>query len=117
VIACATYIDGLMSPLLDDALEVAVRLGRGGLGTAVIFPTGREMSSPEGSRHSSLSLGLGEPASDPRALCVGPSARDGGWFLWRDHRGKFRPFANRGPSVRWLAPGDDMALPFAVDDR
>lgn len=117
VVVCATYVDGLMSPLLDDALEVAVRLGRGGLGTAVVMPTSREMSSPEGSTHSSLSLGLGEPASDPRVFCVGPSARDGGWFLWRDRRGRFRPFANRGPAVRWLAPGDDMAMPFANDDR
>lgn len=117
VIACATYVDGLASPLLDDALEVAVRLGRGALGVAVLMPTSREMSSPEGSTHASLSLGLGEPASDPRVLCVGPSARDGGWFLWRDRRGHFRPFANRGPSVRWLAPGDDMAMPFASDDR
>jgi hypothetical protein len=28
-----------------------------------------------------------------------------------------RPFANRGPAVRWLAPGDDMAYPFATNDR
>jgi hypothetical protein len=116
-IVCATYVEGLTSPLLDDALEFAARVGRGGRGTLVVFPTGREMSSAEGSTHSSLSLGLAEPASDPRAVCVGPSARDGGWFLWRDRKGKFRPFANRGPSVRWLAPGDDLAYPFSVDDR
>jgi hypothetical protein len=75
------------------------------------------MSSPGDSIHSSLSLGLAEPASDPRVFCVGPSARDGGWFLWRDRRGHMRPFANRGPSIRWLAPGDDLAYPFASDDR
>jgi hypothetical protein len=117
VIVCATYVEGQTSPLFDDALEFAVRLGRGGRGTAVVLPTGREMSSPEGSVHSSLSLGMTEPAADPRAFCTAPSSRDGGWFLWRDRRGKFRPFANRGPVVRWLAPGDDMAYPFALDDR
>jgi hypothetical protein len=75
------------------------------------------MSSPEGSNHSSLSLGMAEPAADPRVFCAAPSSRDGGWFLWRDRRGKIRPFANRGPGIRWLAPGDDMAYPFAVNDR
>jgi hypothetical protein len=83
----------------------------------VIFPTGREMSSPPTSRHSSLSLGLGEPASDPRVFAVGPSARDGRWFLWRDRRGRLRPFANRSPALRFLAPGDDIAYPFADEDR
>jgi hypothetical protein len=117
VVVCATYVEGLTSPLLDDALEFAVRLGRGGAGTAIVMPTGREMSSPEGSTHSSLSLSLADPAADPRVFCVGPSARDGGWFLWRDRRGRLRPFANRGPAVRWLAPGDDMAYPFSVNDR
>jgi hypothetical protein len=117
VIVCASYVEGTTSPLLDDALEFATRLGRGGRGTPVVMPTGREMSSPPGSTHCSLSLGLGEPASDPRVFCIGPSARDGGWFLWRDRRGKLRPFANRGPSVRWLAPGDDLAYPFALEER
>jgi hypothetical protein len=117
VIVCSTYVDGLTSRLLDDALEFATKLGRGGRGSVVIMPTGREMSSPGDSIHSSLSLGLAEPASDPRVFCVGPSARDGGWFLWRDRRGRMRPFANRGPSIRWLAPGDDLAYPFASDDR
>jgi hypothetical protein len=117
VIVCASYVEGTNSPLLDDALEFATRLGRGGRGAPVVLPTGREMSSPPGSTHSSLSLGLVEPASDPRVFCIGPSARDGGWFLWRDRRGKLRPFANRGPSVRWLAPGDDLAYPFALEER
>jgi hypothetical protein len=117
VIVCATYVEGTTSPLLDDALEVAWRLGRNGRGTLVVLPTGREMSSPEGSVHSSLSLSYSDPASDPRVLCAGPSARDGRWFLWRDRRGHLRPFANRGPAVRFIAPGDDMASPFAVDDR
>jgi hypothetical protein len=117
VVLCATSVEGLTSPLLDDALDFAARLGRSGLGTFVVMPTGREMSSPADSLHSSLSLGLAEPASDPRIFCVGPSARDGGWFLWRDRQGKLRPFANRGPAVRWLAPGDDLAFPFASDDR
>lgn len=117
VIVCATYVEGTSSPLLDDALEVAWRLGRNGRGTVVALPTGREMSSPEGSVHSSLSLGYSDPASDPRVFCVGPSARDGRWFLWRDRRGRLRPFANRGPAVRFIAPGDDMASPFAADDR
>jgi len=116
-VVCATYVEGLTSPLLDDALEFAVRVGRAGRGTIVVFPTGREMSSPEGATHSSLSLGLADPASDPRVFCVGPSARDGGWFLWRDSKGKFRPFANRGPAVRYLAPGDDLAYPFVANDR
>ncbi len=117
VIVCATYVEGQTSPMLDDALELAVRVGRGGRGTVVVMPTGREMSSPHDSVHSSLSLGLGEPAADPRVFCIGPSARDGGWFLWLDRRGRLRPFANRGPSVRFLAPGDDMAYPFAEEER
>jgi hypothetical protein len=112
VILCATNVDGQWSPMLDDALELASRLGRRGQGTPVILPCGRETSSPEGSVHSSLSLGTGEPASDPRVFCVGPSGHDGGWFLWRDRRGRLHPFANRGPALRWLAPGDDVALPF-----
>jgi len=81
------------------------------------MPTGREMSSPPESLHSSLSIGPADPGSDPRVFCVGPSARDGGWFVWRDRHGRLRPFANRGPAVRFLAPGDDMAFPFATDDR
>jgi hypothetical protein len=117
VIVCATYVEGQTSMLLDDALEFAARLGRMGRGTLVVMPTGREMASPSHSIHSSLSLAVSDPAGDPRVFCVGPSARDGGWFLWRDRHGKLRPFANRGPSVRWLAPGDDMAAPLAADDR
>lgn len=117
VVVCATYLEGQTSPMLDDALELAARVGRGGRGAVVVMPTGREMSSPRGSLHSSLSLGLAEPAADPRVLCVGPSARDGGWFLWRDRLGRLRPFANRGPAVRFLAPGDDLAHPFSVEDR
>jgi hypothetical protein len=117
VIVCATAVEGQSSPLLDDALTFATTLGRMGRGTIVVMPTGREMSSPAESVHSSLSLGLAEPASDPRVFCIGPSARDGGWFLWRDRRGKIRPFANRGPAVRWLAPGDDLAYPFADNDQ
>jgi hypothetical protein len=117
VIVCATSVEGQSSVLLDDALAFATVLGRGGLGTIIVMPTGREMSSPADSIHSSLSLGMAEPASDPRIFCVGPSARDGNWFLWRDRRGKIRPFANRGPAIRWLAPGDDLAYPFSKDDR
>ncbi len=117
VIVCATYLEGQTSPMLDDALELAAKVGRGGRGTLVVMPTGREMSSPQGTLHSSLSLGLSEPAADPRVLCVGPSARDAGWFLWRDRVGRLRPFANRGPAVRFLAPGDDLAHPFSCEDR
>jgi hypothetical protein len=116
VVVCATYVEGAGSPMLDDALEMAVRLGRGGKGTAVVLPTGRETSSPPGSLHASLSLGFADPASDPRVFCVGPGARGGGWFCFRDRRGRFRPFANRGPAVRWLAPGDDIAYPFATPE-
>ena len=117
VVLCATYVEGASSPMLDDALAYARRLGRAGRGALVVLPTGRDASSPEGSVHASWSLGFGEPASDPRALCVGPGARGGGWFLWRDRRGAYRPFANRGPAVRWLAPGDDIVHPFAVPER
>lgn len=117
VIVCATYLESTSSPMLDDALEVAAHLGRQGRGTPVVLPTGRETSSPGTSLHASLSLAFGDPASDPRAHCVAPSGRAGGWFLWRDSRGKLRPFANRGPAVRWLAPGDDLAYPFASRDR
>jgi hypothetical protein len=117
VVVCATSVEGQTSPLLDDALEFAVQLGRGGRGAAVVFPTGREMSSPRDTLHSALSLPLGDPASDPRVCCVGPSGRDGRWFLWRDKKRKLRPFANRGPALRFLAPGDDLAYPFSDEDR
>jgi hypothetical protein len=117
VIVCATYVEATTSPMLDDALQAAVSLGRGGRGTAIILPTGRETSSPEGSIHASLSLALGDPASDPRVHCAAPSGSGGGWFLWRDSHGTLRPFANRGPAVRWLAPGDDLGYPFAVRER
>jgi hypothetical protein len=117
VIVCASYVENTTSPLLDDALEFAVRMGRGGLGTAVVIPTGREISSPAGSVHASLTLDFGDPASDPRVLCVAPSGRRGGWFFWTDKTGKRRPFANRGPAVRIAAPGDDMTYPFAKDGR
>ncbi len=118
VIVCATYVEGTTSPMLDDALEVAVRLGRKGRGSVVVLPTGREASSPEGSVHASLSLTLGDPASDPRVHCVAPGGRRGGWFLFpRLRDGKLRPFANRGPAVRWTAPGDDIAHPFSTHER
>ena len=117
VVLCATHVEGLTSPLLDDALEFALRVGRQGLGTAVVLPTGREVSSPPRSVHASLTLGLGDPASDPRVLCVAPSGRNGGWFLWADRIGKLRPFANRGPGIRVSAPGDDIAYPFSRGHR
>lgn len=111
VVVCAAYVEGSTTPMLDDALEFAVRFGRRGRGCPVVFPTGREASSPRESLHASFSLGFGEPASDPRVFCVAPGARGEGWFLWRDRRGRSRPFANRGPAVRWLAPGDDLSCP------
>jgi hypothetical protein len=117
VVVCATPIDGATSPLLDDALSFANRLGRGGRGTAVVVPTGREIGSPPGSLHASLTLALGDPASDARVLCVSPSGRDGGWFTWTDKNGKLRPFANRGPAVHVAAPGDDMSHPFLRGER
>jgi hypothetical protein len=117
VILCATYVEGTNSPMLDDALEFASHRGRGGRGCAVVFPTGRETSSPEGSMHASLSLSFGDPASDPRVFCIAPGGRDGGWFLWRARKGKLRPFANRGPAARWLAPGDDLVHPFLGSER
>jgi hypothetical protein len=117
VVVCATYVEGQASPMLDDALEFARYLGRSGRGTAIVFPTGREIASSANSVHASLSLAFGDPACDPRVFCVGPSGRDGGWFLWRDRRGRLRPFANRGPSVRWLAPGDDVASPLSETER
>lgn len=117
VVVCATYIEGSWSPMLDDALAFAERLGRGGLGAVVVFPTGRETSSAPGSVHASLTLSFGDPAADPRALCVAPAARASGWFFYRDRKGKARPFANRGPSVRFLAPGDDIAWPLGDGGR
>jgi hypothetical protein len=114
IVVCATYLEATTSPMLDDALQMAVLLGRCGRGAAVLLPTGRETSSPEGSLHASLSLALGDPASDPRVHCVAPSGCDGGWFLWPDSLGVLRPFANRGPAVRWLAPGDDLPYPFGL---
>jgi hypothetical protein len=117
VIMCASYIEGTTSPMLDDALEFAIRLGRKGRGAAVVFPVGRETSSPPTSSHASLSLSLGDPASDPRVFAIGPSGKEGGWFFWRDRKGRLRPFANRGPAVRWLAPGDDLTFPFLQNER
>ncbi len=117
VVICATYIEGTTSPMLDDALDVASRLGRGGRGSVIVFPTGRETASSGGSLHASLSLDFGDPASDPRVHCVAPGGRLGGWFLWESSRGLVRPFANRGPAVRWLAPGDDLAYPFSSRER
>jgi hypothetical protein len=117
VIVCATYVEGATSPLLDDALDVATHLGRNGRGAVIVLPTGRETSSSGASVHASLSLEFGDPASDPRVHCVAPGSTLGGWFLWQTPRGKLRPFANRGPAVRWLAPGDDLAYPFSARDR
>jgi hypothetical protein len=117
VVLCPTYLESTTSPMLDDALDVALHLGREGLGAVVVMPTGRETSSSGSSVHASLSLGFGDPASDPRVHCVAPGARGGGWFLWRGPRGMLRPFSNRGPAVRWLAPGDDVAYPFSSKDR
>jgi hypothetical protein len=117
VILCATYVEGTTTPMLDDALEFASRRGRRGRGCAVVFPTGRETSSPEGSMHASLSISFADPASDPRIFCVAPGGREGGWFLWRSRKGALRPFANRGPAARWLAPGDDLVHPFLASDR
>jgi hypothetical protein len=117
VVLCATYVEGVTSPMLDDALEVAQHLGRRGRGTLVILPTGRETSSPADSVHASLTLSLGDPASDPRVHCIAPGGTEGGWFLWRDARGRLRPFANRGPAVRWMSPGDDLAYPFSTRER
>lgn len=111
VIVCATYVEGAWGPLLDDALAFAERCGRGGRGALVVLPTGREASSPEGSLHASFTLSFGDPAADPRVLCVAPASRRGGWFFYRDRKGRARPFANRGPSVRLLAPGDDLVDP------
>jgi hypothetical protein len=68
---------------------------------------------PPGSVHASLTLSLSDPASDPRVHCVAPGGKAGGWFLWQTARGRLRPFSNRGPAVRWLAPGDDVEYPFA----
>lgn len=117
VIVCATYVEGTTSPMLDDALAFASRLGRRGLGTVVVLPTGREASCRQGEVHASWTLGLGEPASDPRVFCVGPSSRQGEWFTWRDRRQRAHPFANRGPAVRALAPGDDVPYPLAQRNR
>ncbi len=118
VVVCATYLGGgTTSPMLDDALDVAAHLGRRGRGTVVVLPTGREASSPGCSVHASLSLGMSDPASDLRVQCVAPGGRQGGWFLWRTARGALRPFSNRGPAVRWLAPGDDIAYPLASRDQ
>jgi hypothetical protein len=117
VVVCATYVEGTTTPLLDDALDVASHLGRGGRGSIVVLPTGRETASAGGSLHASLSLEFGDPASDPRVHCVAPGGRPGGWFLWQSPRGVVRPFANRGPAVRWLSPGDDLAYPFSSRER
>ncbi len=117
VVVCATYVEGTTTPLLDDAFDVASHLGRGGRGSVIVLPTGRETASAGGSLHASLSLEFGDPASDPRVHCVAPGGRPGGWFLWQSPRGMVRPFANRGPAVRWLSPGDDLAYPFSSRDR
>ena len=112
VAVCATYVEGSTSPMLDDAFDVARKLGRGGRGTCVLFPTGREASSAPGRRARSWSL---SGSASRRAIRASSASvrrpRRDGWFLWRDRMGGLRPFANRGPAVRWLAPGDDVRRP------
>ena len=103
--------------MLDDALEVATRLGRGGRGCVVVLPTGRETSSPKGSVHASLSLSLGDPGQRPARPVRRARGVEGRWFSWREQHGRLRPFANRGPAVRCLAPGDDVAYPFLAAER
>ena len=117
VVICATYAESSNSPMLDDALNLAVRFGRDGRGTPVVFPTGREASSPAHAIHASWSLSLADPACDARVFCIAPGAREGGWFVWKDRRGVWHPFANRGPEVRWTAPGDDVSYPFGPRER
>lgn len=117
VVLCATYLEGVVSPMLDDALELATRVGRAGKGTAIVLPTGRETASPRDSAHGSFSIGFGDVAADPRVFCIAPGGNGGGWFLWPDRKGRLRPFANRSPAVRWTAPGDDMAYPFSASER
>ncbi len=117
VVLLTMSLESSSSPMLDDAFEFATRLGRRGRGTALVVATGRQASSGPGSVHASWSLSLADPASDPRVFCIGPSGRGGGWFLWRDKHGSFRPFANRGPAVRWMAPGDDVAFPLQARER
>lgn len=115
VIGCATYVDETTSPMLDDALTFARRYGRRGFGTPVILAASREMSSPEGRVRASLSLDLGDPVSDPRVMCAAASGDAGSWFLWRDRAGELQPFSNRGPAVRFMAPGADVSNPLAPE--
>lgn len=115
VIGCATYVDETTSPMLDDALTFARRYGRGGLGSPVVLAASREMSSPEGRVRASLSLDLGDPVSDPRVMCAAASGEAGSWFLWRDKAGELQPFSNRGPAVRFMAPGADVTNPLAPE--
>ncbi len=111
VIGCATYQDQTTSPMLEDALAFAHELGRGGRGTPIVLAASREMSSTLGLTRASLSLDLGDPVADPRVMCAAASGASGGWFLWRDKHGELQPFSNRGPSVRFMAPGDDVTDP------
>ncbi|MEZ4313092.1 MAG: S8 family serine peptidase [Polyangiaceae bacterium] len=116
-IVCATYVEGTWSPLFDDALAYAERCGRAGRGTVVVLPAGREASSPPGSVHASFTLSFGDPAADPARRVRRARGHRGGWFFYRDRKQRARPFANRGPSVRLLAPGDDVAYPLDPTGR
>ncbi len=78
-------------------------------------PAATRRARPAPPTRASRSTSRSRPAI--RASSASPRGRDGGWFTWIDRRGRARPFANRGPSVRWLAPGDDVAYPFAAGPR
>ncbi len=117
VVVCATYVEGTTSPMLDDALDVASHLGRGGRGSVVVFPTGRETASP-GARSTPASRSSSATRRAIRASSAWrPEAGRADGFCGESPRGLVRPFANRGPAVRWLAPGDDLAYPFSSRDR
>lgn len=74
---------GGFNPDVEQALEDAGALGRGGRGAAVFCAAGNGQGSP-----------VGFPACDPNAIAVGASTDQGTWA----------DYSNRGPEISVVAP-------------
>jgi subtilisin family serine protease len=81
VISCSW--SGARSPDIELALQDVGRLGRKGLGSAVLCATGNDERSP-----------VGYPASDPNSIAIGAST-DQARLAW---------YSNVGPEVDLVAP-------------
>jgi hypothetical protein len=109
VVVCAHPWPEPSNPLLDDALEYAVRCGRTGRGTPVLFPAPREEFGEPGRAPAKTPINLGSRASGTRAYLVRsiPPARAGRRVAGSDVR-RLR----RGNALLWRAPGEELERPF-----